>query len=98
MKMNYTEFIDSLKQDRCPELFDPCLQALWYDAAGDWNSAHEIVQAIDDASAARIHAYLHRKEGDDWNARYWHRQAGTVFPDSMSLEQEWQSLVALFVD
>ena len=91
--MNYTEFIDSLKQDRCPERLDPCLQALWYDAKGDWNTAHEIVQAIDHARAARIHAYLHREEGDDWNARYWHRQAGTAFPTGVSLEDEWDGLV-----
>ena len=96
--MNHQEFIDSLTLDSCPEQLEPCLQALWYDAAGNWNTAHEIVQNIDDHTAARIHAYLHRKEGDDWNARYWHRRAGTVFPEDMSLEQEWQSLVALFVE
>ncbi len=96
--MNHQEFIDSLKHDSCPDGLDHCLQALWYDAAGDWNRAHEIVQNIHHAKAARIHAYLHRKEGDDWNAGYWHRQAGTRFPENMSLEQEWDSLVALFVD
>jgi hypothetical protein len=43
--------------------------------------------------AARIHAYLHRKQGDDWNARYWHRRAGPVFPEKMSLHEEWSSLL-----
>ena len=43
--------------------------------------------------AARIHAYLHRKQGDNWNARYWHRQAGTVFPAGTSLAAEWDLLV-----
>lgn len=96
--MNSQEFIASLKLDKCPQQLHPCLQALWYDARGDWNTAHEIVQRMDDAAAARIHAYLHRKEGDDWNARYWHRRAGTSFPDDLSLRQEWESLVNMFVD
>ena len=91
--MNYKEFIDSLKSAACPDQFDPCLQALWYDANGDWNRAHEIVQQLDSSAAARIHAYLHRKEGDDWNARYWHRQAGSVFPEDIGLEEEWDSLL-----
>ncbi len=98
MKMNHREFIDSLQHDSCPGGIEPCLQALWYDARGDWDRAHEIVQNLRHTNAARIHAYLHRKEGDDWNARYWHRQAGTRFPENMSLEQVWDSLVALFVD
>ena len=96
--MNYREFIDSLKSGKCPQQLEPCLQALWYDASGDWHTAHEIVQRMHDARAARIHAYLHRKEGDEWNSRYWHRQAGTSFPDNMSLEQEWEYLVNLLVE
>ena len=91
--MQYREFIDSLDQDACPGRLEPCLQALWYDAKGEWDTAHEVVQQMDDVMAARIHAYLHRKEGDDWNSRYWHRRAGSVFPEGMSLEAEWDSLV-----
>ena len=96
--MNYQEFIDSLKLIECPDQLDPCLQALWYDATGDWNTAHEIIQQLNNPTAARIHAYLHRKEGDDWNSRYWHRQAGTSYPENMNLEQEWESLIIMFVD
>jgi hypothetical protein len=96
--MNYKQFIDSLQQDNCPDPLEPCLQALWYDATGNWNRAHEIVQQLDDPMAARIHAYLHRKEGDDWNARYWHRQAGTTYPAHLSLEQEWRSLASMFFE
>lgn len=91
--MHYPDFIDSLAQASCPPGLDPCLQALWHDAQGDWTTAHEIVQAINSQMAARIHAYLHRKEGDDWNARYWHRQAGTTFPEGVSLEAEREGLV-----
>ena len=64
--MHYQEFIDSLDRNTCPVELEPCLKALWYDAKGEWDTAHEIVQQIDDVTAARIHAYLHRKEGDDW--------------------------------
>ena len=96
--MNYQEFIDSLKLNKCPQQLEPCLKALWYEANGDWCTAHEIVQQRDDAMSARIHAYLHRKQGDDWNSRYWHRKAGTRFSQHMSLRQEWESLVILLVD
>ena len=91
--MHYQEFMDSLDQDTCPGGLEPCLQALWYDANGEWDAAHEIVQQVDDVTAARIHAYWHRKGGDDWNARYWHRRAGSVFPENMSLQEEWNSLL-----
>jgi hypothetical protein len=96
--MKYQEFLDSLAHETCPERIEPCLQALWYDATGDWNSAHEIVQKMDTAVAARIHAYLHRKEGDDWNSRYWHRRAGSTFPQNLSLEQEWASLLDMLIE
>ena len=96
--MQYQNFIDSLDQDTCPEGLKPNLQALWYDAKGDWHTAHEIAQQLDDVMAARIHAYLHRKEGDNWNSRYWHRRAGSTFPEGMSLEDEWDNLVKALVE
>lgn len=91
--MHRQEFIDSLGHDTCPSGLEPCLRALWYDAKGEWDKAHEIVQQEEDVMNARIHAYLHRKEGDDWNARYWHRRAGLVFPEEMSMKDEWSSLL-----
>ena len=74
------------------------MRALWYDAKGEWDAAHEIVQGLDDVTAARIHAYLHRKEGDEWNARYWHRRAGSGFPEKTSLQEEWTSLLREIVE
>ena len=91
--MHYQTFIDSLANSTCPAGLDPCLCALWYERAGDWHRAHEIVQAQGDPTAARIHAYLHRKEGDDWNSRYWHRRAGSVYPEGVSPDEEWDQLV-----
>ncbi len=96
--MQYQTFIDSLDRGSSPAGLAPCLRALWYDARGDWDAAHGIVQALDDVMAARIHAYLHRKQGDDWNARYWHRRAGSAFPEGMGLEAEWESLVRDLVE
>jgi hypothetical protein len=47
--------------------------------AGKWDAAHAIVQQFEtDATAACIHAVLHRIEGDQDNSRYWYRRAGTL--------------------
>jgi hypothetical protein len=46
-------------------------------------------------SAARIHAYLHRKEGDQWNADYWYKRVGEKRPN-LTLEEEWNELVRRF--
>jgi hypothetical protein len=64
------------------------LRALWYDLNGDWDSAHRIVQQMSDTNAMWIHAYLHRKEPDEANARYWYNRAGKAFPAGMSAEDE----------
>ena len=40
------------------------------------NEAHDLVQDLTDADGALIHAILHRREPDFWNARYWFRRAG----------------------
>jgi hypothetical protein len=93
--MNIKTFTKTLDRDTPPDTPDKHCLALWYDAKEDWETAHKIVQNLPDSAAARIHAYLHRKEGDDWNARYWHRRAGTAFPDSMTLEEEREMLVKM---
>ena len=67
------------------------LEALEADKSGNWNKAHEIVQNLTTQEDAWIHAYLHRKEGDEWNARYWYDRAGKPFFDG-SLEDEWEQL------
>jgi hypothetical protein len=38
-----------------------------------------------------VHAYLHRKEGEEWNADYWYRRAGHY--RRADLNEEWQALV-----
>jgi len=69
------------------------VQALWWDAKGDWNHAHECAQAQDNAAGAAVHAYLHRKEGDLPNARYWYAKARRAAA-SGTLTAEWQALTA----
>ncbi len=90
--MNFEAFRQSLKQSAPPPDAAPLLQALWHEARGDWNRAHEITQDIDDRPAARLHAYLHRKEGDLSNAGYWYRRAGAKTHEG-TLESEWEALV-----
>ena len=90
--MDNHEFRQSLAAPAPPARMNKLLQALWHDAKGDWTRAHEIVQAVKGTESARVHAYLHRKEGDLDNAAYWYDRAGTKAPRT-SLAREWQVLV-----
>lgn len=49
-----------------------------------------------DKHSAWVHAYLHRKEGDHWNADYWYSKAGNLRPEC-SLKQEWELLIKAFL-
>ena len=66
------------------------LQALWFDAKGDWDGAHRLAQEDEGALGCWFHAYLHRKEGDAGNAAYWYRRSGEMSPPWL-LEAEWGS-------
>lgn len=89
--MTFAEFKGSLRQEHPPGQISRPLAALWHDAKGDWNSAHEIAQEVDTPEAAWVHAYLHRKEGDQSNASYWYHRARQTKPAS-SLEEEWEAI------
>ncbi|WP_224998743.1 hypothetical protein [Cesiribacter sp. SM1] len=73
------------------ESWSPYLKALYWDKKGDWEKAHDIVQDLESPEASWIHAYLHRKEGDEWNAGYWYRRAGKSIYTG-PLDQEWEEL------
>ncbi|MDB5229454.1 MAG: hypothetical protein JWN76_259 [Chitinophagaceae bacterium] len=90
--MDLTTFKQSLSGGKPPENISAYLQSLWYDGKGDWKKSHEVIQDIAGNNAAWIHAYLHRKEGDIWNADFWYNKAGKKRPD-MTLEKEWEELV-----
>lgn len=76
-----------------PQSLSSALRALWHDGHGDWHRAHEEAQAGEDRESAWVHAYLHRKEGDEGNAAYWYRRTGKpVFRGDFA--QEWTAMVA----
>ncbi|MCB0372896.1 MAG: hypothetical protein KDD31_07810 [Muricauda sp.] len=89
---SFEAFQNMLADQRPPQEWPLPLQALWYDAKGDWESSHDIAQDLSSQMGSWIHAYLHRKEGDKWNARYWYDRANKPFPD-YGLEEELKVLV-----
>lgn len=90
--MNANELKASLSNSQPPASLSIYQQALWWDAKGNWDKAHTLIQDLPDKNAAWIHAYLHRVEGDQWNADYWYRKASKP-SCKLSLEQEWEELV-----
>ncbi|RMH54837.1 MAG: hypothetical protein D6685_14440 [Bacteroidetes bacterium] len=90
--MTLDTFTRTLHDDAPPAGLPAPLEALWYEARGDWDRAHRLVQDDPSAEAARVHAYLHRKEGDAGNAAYWYRRAGQPRCTD-SLDDEWRALV-----
>ena len=68
------------------------LAALWHDARGDWNRAHECAQDDRAIEGSWVHAYLHRKEGDLGNAGYWYSRASRPAPRDLSLDEEWAAI------
>jgi hypothetical protein len=94
--MSKSLFHESLSHPEPPAHFSAVLKSLWYDAQGDWKKAHDFVDQLPGDNAAWVHAYLHRKEGDVWNADYWYARAKKTRP-SYSLEEEWANLVVHFM-
>jgi hypothetical protein len=89
--MDLAMLLRSLADPAPPAGASLALQALWWDAKGDWDQAHAAAQAENDAAGAAVHAYLHRKQGDLGNARYWYGRAGRQ-PAGGALQQEWETL------
>jgi len=90
--MDFAGFRQSVAAAAPPAALNSAMQALWWDAKGDWSKAHQCAQAQDDKTGAWVHAYLHRKEGDPGNASYWYRRAGKPVCRE-PLDQEWLSIV-----
>lgn len=90
--MTLEEFRTALSDSSPPPSLTPLLCALWHDARGDWQKAHSVVQEIEGPEAAWVHAYLHRKEGEEVNAAYWYRRALQPIARN-SLESEWEGIV-----
>jgi hypothetical protein len=90
--MTFEAFLASVNEPTPPSA-PPALVALWHDARGDWEAAHQVAQNVDDEAGAWVHAYLHRKEGDRSNARYWYRRARQPEADD-ALDAEWRRIAA----
>jgi hypothetical protein len=86
--MTLEQFRESLSEPHPPASLDFALAGLWWDAKGDWAKAHESAQQDEGPSGSWVHAYLHRKEGDASNARYWYQRAHRP-PSRAPLPDEW---------
>lgn len=89
---NYIEFQNTLTSNSPPMDWSEALKSLWYEAKGDWEASHNIAQDMHSELGSWIHAYLHRKEKDEWNAGYWYRQANKPF-STLTLDEEFKELV-----
>jgi hypothetical protein len=90
--LDLPSFRKSVFKPQPPDGLSLALQALWWDAKGDWEKAHECAQERNDRAGMRVHAYLHRKEGDQSNAIYWYRRCREA-PAANTLEEEWEAIV-----
>jgi hypothetical protein len=95
--MTFEEFRASTELDQAPSGLSHALAGLWWDAKGDWTKAHECAQQDEGPDGSWVHAYLHRKEGDQGNADYWYGRAGK--PSNRGpLEQEWLEIVTALLN
>src|SRR3974377_446411 len=90
--MDIAEFRESLKNHAPPAGLGAALEALWWDGKGDWEKAHEAAQRDEGPDGSWVHAYLHRKEEDLPNAKYWYRRADRASGYG-DLKREWESIV-----
>jgi len=89
--MNIENFKASIQEDAPPVNISAALQALWWDAKGDWKRAHELAQSQKDQIGAWVHAYLHRVEGDHSNAGFWYSRAERIHSKG-ALDEEWHEI------
>src|ERR1700743_2897247 len=91
--MTKDQFKATLSDPLPPKGITSSLAALWYAGKDDWEQAHHIAQDIPTRDGSWVHAYLHRQEGDEWNANYWYNRAGRSNPGN-ALDKEWKEIVA----
>lgn len=90
--MTFDEFRQSLTAAQAPAGLSHALTGLWWDAKGNWTRAHESAQQDEGVQGSWVHAYLHRKEGDESNAGYWYGRAGKPVCRE-PLDVEWFGIV-----
>ncbi|MFY9843340.1 MAG: hypothetical protein ACLPN2_04735 [Terriglobales bacterium] len=74
--MTLDDFRRSLTAAKPPAELALALAGLWWNAKSDWTRAHESAQEDEGPRGSWVHAYLHRKEGDQGNAAHWYGRAG----------------------
>jgi len=89
------DFKNSLADAKPPVGLTLALAGLWWDAKGDWTRAHESAQQDESPEGSWVHAYLHRKQGDQGNAAYWYGRAEKPVCRE-PLDMEWLSIVRDF--
>jgi len=89
--MSFEGFQESVAAATPPAGASRALLALWHDARGEWETAHELAQSAGGREGGWIHAYLHRKKGDATNAGYWYARAGRVAATG-DLRVEWETI------
>jgi len=90
--MDAANFKESLIHTAPPAALSPAMEALWWDAKDDWTRAHDLVNELDSMDAMAVHAYLHRKQGEQRNAEYWYQRSGDDYRHP-ELDAEWWALV-----
>jgi hypothetical protein len=82
--MTPEEFKIPFRRRAPPHELSAPLVALWWDAKGESARGHDLINDLETKDAMAVHAYLHRKEGEQRNADYWYRRAGRTFhrPDA----------------
>jgi hypothetical protein len=64
--------------------------------AGNWEIAHEIAQSREGhPDYDRLHAFLHRMEGDHFNAQYWYKRCNLTAP-KIPIQQELEELLVQY--
>lgn len=90
--MTLDEFLNSLTSTKPPIGLTQALAGMWWDGKGDWKRADESTQQDEGIESSWVHAYLHRKEGDQSNAAHWYNRAGKPVCRE-PLDAEWLSIV-----
>ena len=91
--MVIAEFRESLQRERPLAGLSAALEALWWDGKENWEKAHEAAQRDEGPDGSWVHAFLHRKEGDLPNAKYWYQRADRA-EGYGNFQREWDSIVA----
>lgn len=91
--MSLIEFQAAIDQNLVPAEFTDLEKTLWFAKKNNWEEAHRICVAYEnEPKFDRIHAFLHRQEGDKFNAKWWYNKLKINIP-TVSLEEELEEII-----